>query len=297
MELKKLTKQRVNYLLSLHTSNFYGNRRRWFTPGEVLVDDGPRRVCWGRFEDNRKEAVDKIGLDLDDNGHTGWAILIETEWQSETVEIKWSDEREKWFQKELESKKKYPTSTRDFQRSKLYRFEQRLNRKRREVPGCDREVALSLEQVTDLYRYIYALLGIDLTRVPSVEISRRKKATSTHYPWLNHIALASGWGQDTKVALHELAHAITGDMERKASDISHGPTFVAVALALYEHFIPGWPDHGFAMNDATSSRLKVSEDDYQTVKQALLGKVGFPSYPKYACDRQVAMQQYMDGRK
>lgn len=180
---------------------------------------------------------------------------------------------------------------RDFQRSKVYSFERYCM----SFVPVPLRYKLNKDEIEDIYRYIYASLGIDLAAVPKIEVSNAKKSYSTYYSFYNLIKLAAGWGQEIKVVLHELAHAIEDVLEDKADSVAHGRTFVAIIMALYELFIPEW-NRGRAFAELKYRKIKWSETDYNNIKAALLGELELKINDKYYIGRVAAMNQYHGSR-
>lgn len=281
-----ITKEKVNFLVSQETSRVnLGGRQRWYWIGCV---NGDQRMeyCPG----GRREAVNRISRELDGDGSTGWYIIVEGEYDSARVYIDWGDHEEKRWKAEKALKLQSYKPRRDFQRQRVYDLERHLLRLKRLRTQAAEE--LDESSIASLCRYIYACLGVDLDRVPKVEVTGRKTSTSTYYGHQNLIKLAASWGTRIDVVLHELAHAIEDIMESKASSVAHGETFVSITMALYELFVPGWPDIDYVKAQLEQRKIKYSEVDYITIRGALLGLFDPPVFKQHFVGRERAMAQY-----
>lgn len=191
---------------------------RGFTHGYVYECELNGEFVSGGISNLRKQAKvgDRVQVDVYSRGN--W-------WMHESVTfyIEQDDELVDYYKRIGRPRRRY--RNRDYQRQKVYDWEQQLPQ------GPE----LRLSAVEDLIAEVFDTYGVK-GQEPRVEISRRKKVTSTYFPMTHTIKLAAGWGQSTKVVLHETAHALIKVMG--LNDVaSHGREFVSLVMELYQLFL------------------------------------------------------------
>lgn len=232
-----------------------------------------------------KSAIDCASLG-DEIYVSAYQALGGYEYGSKRFMVEYHDYIKEAIEQEKEWNRKF--RKRDYQRQKVYDFEYFMIR---QIPKEYNYKIETEQDVIKLYQYIYALLGINKSTLPMVEITRKNKRTSSHRSYV--IKLAHGWGQALKVALHELAHDIVGTMLDNEENVAHGKTFVSVTLALYEYFIPSW-NKDLAFSELHNRKIKWSEADYQKMIDALSGKQQLTVSEKLSVNRSVALSEFIN---
>jgi hypothetical protein len=172
---------------------------------EPLVDDEPKLLLvWRRDAREKKEL---------------WVLSAHTDATCAVNELLAQAETYRFF---IEPRKQRPN--RDFQKRLVYAWETPFLREMRQP--------MSLEVCVGLVAQVWERL--DLPGVPPTTLHKPwLRKTSKHKPSKNEIWLAT-WGLNAGITLHEVSHAVVTALGLETP--SHGPQFVAVAMALYEAF-------------------------------------------------------------
>lgn len=153
-------------------------------------------------------------------------------------------------------------SFRDFQKKRVYRMEDRWFR--RNGGGPDRTVATE-QQIESGINMMCAMLGI--AERPRVMIDSQLTKTSRR-EW-NMIRLASSWGGNQRILIHEFAHWVHAKI-RNRDGISHGRQFVSILVALNNWFLPGWKSVDPA-DLCEDNGVKYCPETYLLVDEVLAG--------------------------
>lgn len=119
-----------------------------------------------------------------------------------------------------------PDASEDPQADAVYRWEREC---------VEKQVGpqiMSRQQCEGMLRQAAGFLGMTQ---PEIEYGPLAHADCLAYPAL-HKMLIHTWGRSQVTLLHETAHLASWRMARRG-EAGHGPTFVSVAMRLYERFL------------------------------------------------------------
>jgi hypothetical protein len=112
----------------------------------------------------------------------------------------------------------------DYQQQRVYSWERAV------VEPYD-VATMSKDEIVEFVFKACSLIGIPM---PFIRFNKTMKSCRA-YPGLNKIDI-SLWGRNAATILHEIAH-LADPMAAQGLEPGHGPTFVGIAMALYERII------------------------------------------------------------
>lgn len=139
---------------------------------------------------------------------------------------------------------------RDSQRSRLYKWEQRLRREHRDTTPQE----MSLDDCDRLIARAYRVYGLKWSGRTVAGKSERHSATGSRF----QVSLPR-WARQPIVVLHEAAHGILNTLEERGDyRAPHGPEFARIMIELWHHF--GYVKRECALGTLLTSSVKITAE-------------------------------------